>query len=199
MGPMIPDPQPLELQTIPDQIMGEEEVTLRNLEDRQITLEATMTTQKYRGDTKIEAEVVDWRIVVEVAVEVEVGVYEMIRSTILLSKSALIASDLVGRYSLGTSRYIFYSISLRVTNPIHLQYESSSDEMRQRFENHGEIKTFFDLIKTRGMVFVTFVREGALRRVLLHLTEMIFFKSLTSVQRNGQGSNCRVRMSRADR
>lgn len=29
--------------------------------------------------------------------------------------------------------------------------------MRSAFETHGEIKTFFDLIKNRGMVFVTFV------------------------------------------
>lgn len=37
------------------------------------------------------------------------------------------------------------------------QYESSSEDMRAKFESHGEIKTFFDLIKTRGMVFVTYV------------------------------------------
>jgi hypothetical protein len=51
---------------------------------------------------------------------------------------------------------------LPTTNPIHVQYESSSEEMRQRFEKHGEIKTFFDLIKTRGMVFVTFVSDCSL-------------------------------------
>ena len=37
------------------------------------------------------------------------------------------------------------------------QYETNSDEVRRQFEEHGEIKTFFDLIANRGMVFVTFV------------------------------------------
>ena len=37
------------------------------------------------------------------------------------------------------------------------QYETNSDEVRLQFEEHGEIKTFFDLIANRGMVFVTFV------------------------------------------
>lgn len=32
--------------------------------------------------------------------------------------------------------------------------------MRRRFEDHGEIKTFFDLIANRGMVFVTYVSIG---------------------------------------
>lgn len=31
--------------------------------------------------------------------------------------------------------------------------------MRRIFEEHGEIKTFFDLISTRGMVFVTYVSD----------------------------------------
>jgi len=29
--------------------------------------------------------------------------------------------------------------------------------VRRSFEEHGDIKTFFDLIATRGMVFVTYV------------------------------------------
>jgi RNA recognition motif-containing protein len=37
------------------------------------------------------------------------------------------------------------------------QYETNSDDVRHQFEEHGEIKTFFDLISTRGMVFVTYV------------------------------------------
>ena len=38
-----------------------------------------------------------------------------------------------------------------------LQYETDSDFMRNKFEDFGEIKTFFDLIANRGMIFVTFV------------------------------------------
>lgn len=34
------------------------------------------------------------------------------------------------------------------------------------FEEHGEIKTFFDLIGNRGMVFVTYVSTVAGSRVL---------------------------------
>ena len=37
------------------------------------------------------------------------------------------------------------------------QYETDSDDVRRKFEEHGEIKTFFDLIANRGMVFVTYV------------------------------------------
>ena len=39
-----------------------------------------------------------------------------------------------------------------------IQYETPSDDVRRLFEEHGEIKTFFDLIGNRGMVFVTYVR-----------------------------------------
>lgn len=39
----------------------------------------------------------------------------------------------------------------------HIQYETNSDDVRRLFEEHGEIKTFFDLISNRGMVFVTYV------------------------------------------
>ena len=38
-----------------------------------------------------------------------------------------------------------------------LQYETNSEDVRRQFEEHGHIKTFFDLISTRGMVFVTYV------------------------------------------
>jgi transcription initiation factor TFIID subunit 15 len=37
------------------------------------------------------------------------------------------------------------------------QYETNSDDVRRQFEEFGSIKTFFDLISTRGMVFVTYV------------------------------------------
>lgn len=30
-------------------------------------------------------------------------------------------------------------------------------EVREKFEHMGEIKTFFDLISNRGMVFITYV------------------------------------------
>lgn len=41
------------------------------------------------------------------------------------------------------------------------QYETPSEDVRRLFEEHGEIKTFFDLIANRGMVFVTYVRMKA--------------------------------------
>lgn len=44
------------------------------------------------------------------------------------------------------------------------QYETNSDDVRHIFEEHGEIKTFFDLISTRGMVFVTYVSQKAVDR-----------------------------------
>ncbi|KAG6842403.1 hypothetical protein C0991_007533 [Blastosporella zonata] len=44
------------------------------------------------------------------------------------------------------------------------KYETNSDDVRAQFEEHGEIKTFFDLISTRGMVFVTYFDLRAAER-----------------------------------
>ncbi|RDB29440.1 hypothetical protein Hypma_015966 [Hypsizygus marmoreus] len=44
------------------------------------------------------------------------------------------------------------------------KYETNSDDVRRQFEEHGEIKTFFDLISTRGMVFVTYYDLRAAER-----------------------------------
>lgn len=38
----------------------------------------------------------------------------------------------------------------------NIKYESDSTAIRRQFEEHGQIRTFFDLIHTRGMVFVTY-------------------------------------------
>ncbi|EIM88137.1 uncharacterized protein STEHIDRAFT_130101 [Stereum hirsutum FP-91666 SS1] len=46
----------------------------------------------------------------------------------------------------------------------NIKYETNSDEVRRQFEEHGQIKTFFDLIANRGMVFVTFYDLRAAER-----------------------------------
>ncbi|KZT56120.1 hypothetical protein CALCODRAFT_497815 [Calocera cornea HHB12733] len=46
----------------------------------------------------------------------------------------------------------------------NIKYESNGEAIRARFEEFGEIKTFFDLIATRGMVFVTFFDLRAAER-----------------------------------
>ncbi|KAF9055909.1 hypothetical protein BJ165DRAFT_457336 [Panaeolus papilionaceus] len=46
----------------------------------------------------------------------------------------------------------------------NIKYETPSEEVRRIFEEHGEIKTFFDLISTRGMVFVTYFDLRAAER-----------------------------------
>ncbi|TCD65469.1 hypothetical protein EIP91_002587 [Steccherinum ochraceum] len=43
-------------------------------------------------------------------------------------------------------------------------YETNSDDVRRLFEEHGEIRTFFDLISGRGMVFVTYFDLRAAER-----------------------------------
>ena len=43
-----------------------------------------------------------------------------------------------------------------------IQYETNSEDVRRMFEEHGEIKTFFDLIANRGMVFVTYVSRKSI-------------------------------------
>lgn len=47
--------------------------------------------------------------------------------------------------------------------------------MRRQFEEHGEIKTFFDLISNRGMVFVTFVSCRFLYR------QQVIFNRVSSI------------------
>ncbi|KAJ7116789.1 hypothetical protein C8R43DRAFT_1112873 [Mycena crocata] len=46
----------------------------------------------------------------------------------------------------------------------NIKYETNSDDVHRQFEEHGEIKTFFDLISTRGMVFVTYYDLRAAER-----------------------------------
>ncbi|KAJ7269312.1 hypothetical protein B0H12DRAFT_32421 [Mycena haematopus] len=46
----------------------------------------------------------------------------------------------------------------------NIKYETDSQDVRNIFEEHGEIKTFFDLISTRGMVFVTYYDLRAAER-----------------------------------
>ncbi|KAI9057032.1 hypothetical protein FKP32DRAFT_1598516 [Trametes sanguinea] len=46
----------------------------------------------------------------------------------------------------------------------NIKYETNSDDVRRLFEEHGDIKTFFDLIANRGMVFVTFYDLRAAER-----------------------------------
>jgi RNA recognition motif-containing protein len=41
----------------------------------------------------------------------------------------------------------------------NIKYETNSDDVRRKFEEHGDVKTFFDLISNRGMVFVTYVSD----------------------------------------
>ncbi|EJU02821.1 hypothetical protein DACRYDRAFT_115785 [Dacryopinax primogenitus] len=46
----------------------------------------------------------------------------------------------------------------------NIKYESNGEAIRARFEEFGEIRTFFDLISNRGMVFVTFYDLRAAER-----------------------------------
>jgi len=39
----------------------------------------------------------------------------------------------------------------------NIAYEVSTDELREMFEQYGEIKRFFPLINKRGMAFITYV------------------------------------------
>ncbi|KAH7105153.1 hypothetical protein BKA62DRAFT_438382 [Auriculariales sp. MPI-PUGE-AT-0066] len=46
----------------------------------------------------------------------------------------------------------------------NIKYETSSDDVRRRFEEFGEIKSFYDLVGSRGMVFVTYFDLRAAER-----------------------------------
>ena len=72
-----------------------------------------------------------------------------------------------------------------------MQYETPSDDVRQLFEEHGEIKTFFDLIANRGMVFVTYVS----RKIVMRSTFVHELHSMTFVQRREPVRDYRVQKS----
>lgn len=105
---------------------------------------------------------------VVVALEDQSARKEMTKSTTPLLRNAFNGSAHVVHYSFAILRQVtilrFFVISAssacitfpggKLTEP---QYETNSDDVRHQFEEHGEIKTFFDLISTRGMVFVTYV------------------------------------------
>jgi hypothetical protein len=38
-----------------------------------------------------------------------------------------------------------------------VQYEVDTNDFRQQCEQYGEVKEFFDAVRRRGMVFVTYV------------------------------------------
>ncbi|KAF9074325.1 kinase-like domain-containing protein [Rhodocollybia butyracea] len=46
----------------------------------------------------------------------------------------------------------------------NIKYETNSNNLRRQFEEHGEIMKFFDLISTRGMLFVTYYDTRAAER-----------------------------------
>lgn len=76
----------------------------------------------------------------------------------------------------------------------NIQYETDSDFMRNKFEDFGEIKTFFDLIANRGMIFVTFVstyyepQHGVTNKTI----------SMTCERQKEPVSICRALKSQAD-
>jgi len=100
---------------------------------------------------------------------------KMTKSTTQSLKSAFNASALVVHCSFVTSRQVSPECKNHIESCIDYQhatstygqqtdtaifatqYETNSDDVRRQFEEHGDIKTFFDLISTRGMVFVTYV------------------------------------------
>lgn len=46
----------------------------------------------------------------------------------------------------------------------NIKYETSSEDVRRQFEEYGEIKSFYDLVSSRGMVFVTYFDLRAAER-----------------------------------
>jgi hypothetical protein len=101
---------------------------------------------------------------------------EMTKSTTQLLRNAFNGNARVVHYSFAISRqvailrfFVISASSVYITfrrKLIGPQYETNSDDVRHQFEEHGEIKTFFDLISTRGMVFVTYVSPA--RQILSH-------------------------------
>lgn len=73
-----------------------------------------------------------------------------------------------------------------------VQYETDSSEVRRLFEEHGEIKTFFDLIANRGMVFVTYVSLTSYVFRLKQGTETAVTYSLIFELLRGQESDCKI-------
>ncbi|CAM0138399.1 unnamed protein product [Umbelopsis sp. WA50703] len=56
----------------------------------------------------------------------------------------------------------------------NIQYGMTIDHLREKFEKYGEIKTFFSLIDTRGMLFVTYydIRSAEEAKLAMQNTEL---------------------------
>jgi len=56
----------------------------------------------------------------------------------------------------------------------NIQYNMTVDNVREKFEQYGEIKTFFSLIETRGMLFVTYydIRAAEQAKLAMQNTEL---------------------------
>lgn len=48
--------------------------------------------------------------------------------------------------------------TMRTDMSADLQFEADADRLRAAFAGYGDIKTYFDLVKNRGMIFITYVR-----------------------------------------
>jgi RNA recognition motif-containing protein len=89
----------------------------------------------------------------------------------VLSMPVLLLNDLVELYLFAIFRLVMVAISIPNTEhstfsvyPMSYlspkrtpQYNMTEDNLRAKFEQYGEIKTFFSLIEKRGMLFVTYV------------------------------------------
>ncbi|KAH8556256.1 hypothetical protein BGW37DRAFT_462559 [Umbelopsis sp. PMI_123] len=56
----------------------------------------------------------------------------------------------------------------------NIQYNMTEDNLREKFEQYGEIKTFFSLIENRGMLFVTYydIRSAEQAKLAMQNTEL---------------------------
>ncbi|KAA1068737.1 hypothetical protein PGT21_014172 [Puccinia graminis f. sp. tritici] len=65
-------------------------------------------------------------------------------------------ADLAGERELSIDERIQRERPCRTLFVRNVKYETDSQEVREKFEEMGEIKIFFDLISTRGMAFITY-------------------------------------------
>ncbi len=121
---------------------------------------------------------------------------EMTRFTIRLLRNAFSESDPVVPSSSVISRRVRHRATETHTfckqadaGHVYSQYETSSEDVRRLFEEHGEIKTFFDLIANRGMVFVTYVSVPV--RPACHQSNEAIISTICALQRE-QEIDCKV-------
>ncbi|CAE6379362.1 unnamed protein product [Rhizoctonia solani] len=123
-------------------------------------VDTVMTAVDMAEATKITVNEEEGVVAAAVVVSV-VAIVTMTIGTLVEAGTVVVADALQGQLEMTP---FMTALSNKESNVRDRVYETDSTSVRRQFEEFGEIKTFFDLIANRGMVFVTYYDVRAAER-----------------------------------